>query len=186
MRGLAFPARTDRLTPALISEALAELHPGVEVAALRVVEEAHCDTGSASTAARAVLELDYASPAAHSLPPRVVLKTVLVRPGAPDFMYRNEVRFYRELRPELEIETPRVFASLFDDASGAFGILMEDLRLRSARFPNALTSMNGSQIENVLQQLAALHARFWETPRFSGDLDWLWTPRSGAFAALAA
>ena len=93
MTALAFPTRSDLLTPALLTEALSELQP-VAVEALRVVEEAHCDTGSASTAARAVLDLDYVAGRDHALPRRVVLKTVLIRPGAPSFLYRNEVRFY--------------------------------------------------------------------------------------------
>ena len=181
MAAVVFPARSELLTPALLTEALSGLQPGVAVVGLRVVEEAHCDTGSASTAARAVLDLDYATGCDRGLPGRVVLKTVLIRPGAPTCMYRNEVRFYRNLRPELEIETPRVFASLFDEESDSFGVLMEDLRGRSARFPNATESMNAAQIANVLDQLAALHARFWTSSRFSRDLDWLWTPCSGGF-----
>ncbi len=181
MTRVVFPSNSELLTPELLTAALSELRPGVAVTGLRVVEEAHCDTGSASTAARAVLDLDYQAGCDRGLPRRVVLKTVLVRPGAPSAMYHNEVRFYAELRPEIGLEAPRVFASSFDAASGGFGVVMEDLRLRSARFPNATASMNRAQIESVLAQLASLHARFWESSRFSQDLDWLWTPRSGGF-----
>jgi hypothetical protein len=179
MAGVVFPTRSELLTPELLTAALSELQPGVTVEGLRVVEEAHCDTGSASTAGRAVLDLAYAAGRDRGLPSRVVLKTVLIRPGAPSSMYRNEVRFYRDLRPGLDPETPRVFASLFDEESGGFGVVMEDLRLRSARFPNATESMNEAQIANLLEQLAGLHARFWTSPRFAQDLAWLWTPCSG-------
>jgi hypothetical protein len=181
MGAIVFPTRSDLLTPELLSAALARLHPGVAVERVRVVEEAHCDTGSASTAARAVLDLEYAPGADCGLPGRVVLKTVLVRPGAPSAMYQNEVRFYQQLRPELGIETPRVFASVFDEQSGGFGVIMEDLRLRAARFLNATESMNEPRMRSVLDQLARLHARFWNSPRFAQDLDWLWTPLSGGF-----
>jgi hypothetical protein len=181
MATVVFPTNSALLTPELLTAALSERQPGVTVEGLRVVEEAHCDTGSASTAARAVLDLDYAAGCDRGLPNRVVLKTVLIHPGAPSSMYRNEVRFYRDLRPELDIETPRVFASAFDEASGTFGVVMEDVRLRSARFPNATASMTEPQIMRVLSQLAGLHSRFWTSPRFSRDLDWLWTPRSGGF-----
>jgi hypothetical protein len=181
MAAVVFPTRSELLTPELLTEVLSELQPGVAVEGLRVVEEAHCDTGSASTAARAVLDLDYVAGCDRGLPKRVVLKTVLIHPGAPSSMYRNEVRFYRDLRPELALETPRVFASTFDEESGGFGVVMEDLRLRSARFPNATGSMNEAQIANVLGELARLHARFWTSPRFARDLAWLWTPRSGGF-----
>ncbi|MBW2359982.1 MAG: hypothetical protein JRG84_03695 [Deltaproteobacteria bacterium] len=181
MAAIVFPTDSKLLTPELLTEALSELAPGVAVAGVRVAEEAHCDTGSASTAARAVLDLDYATGCDRGLPRRVVLKTVLIQPGAPSSMYHNEVRFYRELRPELEIEAPRVFASSFDEASGGFGLVMEDLRLRPSRFPNATESLSRAQIESGLTQLAALHSRFWNSPRFSQDLDWLWTPCSGGF-----
>jgi hypothetical protein len=178
---VVFPSDSKLLTPELLTEALSPLAPGVVVAGVRIVEEAHCDTGSASTAARAVLDLDYAAGSDEGLPARIVLKTVLVRPGAPSSMYQNEVRFYSELRPELAIEAPRVFASSFDDASGGFGLVMEDLRLRSASFPNATAAMNRAQMESVLAELASLHARFWNSSRFSHDLAWLWTPCSGGF-----
>jgi hypothetical protein len=179
MAAVVFPTRSALLTPELLTEALYELQPGAAVQGLRVVEEAHCDTGSASTAGRAVLDLDYVAGCDRGLPNRVVLKTVLIHPGAPSSMYRNEVRFYRYLRPELDVEIPRVFASIFDEESGCFGVVMEDVRLRSARFPNATESMTEPQILNVLSQLAGLHSRFWTSPRFSQDLDWLWTPCSG-------
>jgi hypothetical protein len=178
---LAFPTRAEELTPELLSAALGEWHPGVVVEELRVVDTAHCNTGSASTAGRAILALEYAPGRDLGLPSQVVLKTVLVRPGAPASMYENEVRFYRQLRPELDIETPQAYASAFDPASGTFGVVMEDLSLRSARFPNATESMSHEEITCLLDHLAALHARFWRSPRFSRDLDWLWTPCSGGF-----
>jgi aminoglycoside phosphotransferase (APT) family kinase protein len=181
MPTIVFPMHADELTPELLTAALSERQPGVVVERLRVVEEAHCDTGSASTAGRAVLDLDYAAERDEGLPRRVVLKTVLIRPGAPSTMYQNEVRFYRDLRPELDIETPQAYASIFDEASGTFGVVMEDVRLKSARFPNATQSMSHEEITYLLSQLASLHAHFWQCPRFSRDLRWLWTPCSGGF-----
>jgi hypothetical protein len=176
-----FPTRAEELTSELLTAVLAEWHPGVVVEGLRVVDTAHCNSGSASTAGRAILGLEYAPGTDLGLPSQVVLKTVLVRPGAPAALYENEVRFYRQLRPELEIETPQVYASVFDQASGTFGVVMEDLSLRSARFPNATESMSHEEITCVLGHLATLHARFWTSPRFSQDLGWLWTPCSGGF-----
>jgi len=181
MRSVVFPTRADELTPELLTAALSERRPGVVVERLQIVEEAHCDTGSASTAARAVLDLDYAVGHDEGLPRRVVLKTVLIRPGAPSTMYQNEVRFYHDLRPDLDIETPQAYASIFDETSGTFGIMMEDVRLRSARFPNATRSMSPEEITYLLSQLARLHAHFWQCPRFAHDLRWLWTPCSGGF-----
>jgi len=182
MRSIAFPLDAAELTPELLGAALAERRPRVRVERLAVVEQAHCESGSASTAARAVLDLDDAPGRDAGLPRRVVLKTVLVRPGAPASLYENEVRFYRQLRGELEIEAPRVYASVFDPALGRFGVVMEDLRERGARFPNATASLGESEIASLLGHLATLHARFWESPRFTKDLAWLWSPCSGGFS----
>jgi aminoglycoside phosphotransferase (APT) family kinase protein len=181
MAALEFPKHASELTAEFLSRVLAERHPEVEVAHVRVAEEAHCDTGSASTAARAVLDLDFTPGRDAGLPSRVILKTILIRRGAPGSLYRNEVRFYRDIRRELDLETPQTYASVFDETSDTFGVVMEDLGGRSARFPNATESLNHAQIANALEQLAALHAHFWQSPRFERDLDWLWTPQSGGF-----
>ena len=103
-------------------------------------------------------------------------------PHAPDAMYLNEVRFYRSIRPELAIEAPRCFGSIFDEANRSFGVLMEDLTLRGARFPNALTSVTLEEMEGLVTTLAALHARYWESPSLDSELQWLPTPLSGGMA----
>lgn len=94
-------------------------------------------------------------------------------------MYRNEVRFYRDIRPELAIEAPQTFVSVFDEETGQFGVLLEDLTLRSARFPNATTPVTLEEVAGLVHTLAALHAHYWASSRFQGDLGWVPTPRSG-------
>jgi hypothetical protein len=94
-------------------------------------------------------------------------------PHAPDAMYLNEVRFYTDIRPELTIEAPRTFGGLFEDSTRHFGILMEDLALRSARFPNATTEVSLDELTGLVATLAELHAHFWASPRLEGDLGWV-------------
>ena len=100
-------------------------------------------------------------------------------PHAPDAMYINEVRFYREIRPQLSIEAPECFGSVFDEARRSFGVLLENLALRGARFPNATTRVDVDEIRGLVMTLAALHARFWQSPAFASELSWLATPVSG-------
>ncbi|MGB8328788.1 MAG: phosphotransferase [Polyangiales bacterium] len=100
-------------------------------------------------------------------------------PHAPDAMYVNEVRFYRTIRPELAIEAPMCFGSIFDESHRTFGVLMEDLTLRGARFPNAMTLVTVDEIASLVATVAALHARFWESPSFEAELAWLATPVAG-------
>ena len=99
-------------------------------------------------------------------------------PHAPDAMYINEVRFYRTIRDSLTIEAPECFGSIFDETNRSFGVLMEDLTLRGARFPNALTSVTVDEIRGLVATLAALHARYWENPTLDSELAWLATPVS--------
>ncbi|MFZ1862763.1 MAG: phosphotransferase [Polyangiales bacterium] len=103
-------------------------------------------------------------------------------PHAPDAMYVNEVRFYRTIRPDLSIEAPQCFGSIFDEKHRSFGVLLEDLTLRGARFPNATTHVSIEEIRGLVMTLAAFHARYWESPRLRSELRWLATPVSGGMA----
>ena len=97
-------------------------------------------------------------------------------------MYLNEVRFYRDIRHELDIESPMAFASQFDRTTGRFGLLLEDLTERGARFPSALDPVSLDEVRSVLGHLARLHAQFWNSPRFAHDLSWVATPVSGGMS----
>ena len=174
-----FPSDLDDLTPAILGAALSERQPGVEVERVDIVAAKRCGDGVASTADRVVLELSYAPGTGAGLPDRLVLKTMLASPHAPAAMYENEVRFYRELRGDLHIETPAAFASSFDPATGRFGLLLEDLEARHARFPSALDPVSVDEVRSILGHLATLHAQFWDSPRFAADLAWVATPTSG-------
>jgi len=100
-------------------------------------------------------------------------------PQAPEAMYLTEVRFYHDIRHELDIETPQAFASVFDEKTGQFGVVMEDLSLRSARFPNATTPVTLEEITSIVTLLAKLHAHLWASPRLEQDLSWVPTTSSG-------
>lgn len=103
-------------------------------------------------------------------------------PHAPDAMYVNEVRFYRTIRPQLSIEAPRCFGSVFDERHRSFGVLLEDLTLRGARFPNAMTHVTLDEMRGLIETLAALHAQYWHSPSLEAELGWLATPVSGGMA----
>jgi hypothetical protein len=174
-----FPSELTGLTPALLTAALGRWSPGVAVGRIDIVAAKRCGDGVASTADRVVIDLTYAEGTGGALPERLVLKTMLATPHAPAAMYQNEVRFYAEVRSELDIETPTAFAGHFDDRSGHFGLLLEDLTARGAHFPSAIEPVSLDQVRSLLGHLATLHARFWDSPRFDDDLAWLATPMSG-------
>ena len=177
-----FPSRVEDVTPELLTAVLAERNPGVKVARFEIVEVKQFGEGIVSTADRVTVKLAYAPDCRGDLPERVIIKTMLLSPHAPDAMYLNEVRFYREIRPLLDIETPQSYGSTFDQQTGQFGVILEDLRERGASFPNVTTPINLSVITYLVKTLASLHARFWMSPRFETDLNWLSTPRSGGMS----
>jgi aminoglycoside/choline kinase family phosphotransferase len=174
-----FPSNLEDLTPEVLGAALADRAPGVAVEHVDIVATKHAGDGVASTADRVVVDLTYAAGTGADLPRRMILKTMLASPHAPAAMYENEVRFYREIRDELDIETPRVFASHFDPSTGRFGLLLEDLSARGARFPSAIESVSLAAVRSIVENLAGLHARFWDSPRFESELSWVPTPTRG-------
>ncbi len=184
MSTVGFGRREEELTTEVLTGVLAVNYPHVQVDAVDVVATKRCGEGIASTADRMVLDLTYAEGSAGDLPQRLVLKTMLVSPHAPSEMYETEVRFYNELRPSLTVETPRCYAASFDPVTGQFGLLLEDLTERDARFPNATLPVSVDEVSALLDQLAALHAQFWQSPRFAVDLAWVATPSQGGMSGI--
>jgi hypothetical protein len=181
---VGFGRREEDLTAEVLTQVLAVNYPGLQVDAVEIVATKRCGEGIASTADRIVLNLTYADGSTDDIPSRLILKTMLVSPHAPSEMYETEVRFYNELRRSLSVETPRCYAASFDPATGQFGLLLEDLTERGARFPNATLPVSVDEVGALLDQLASLHAEFWRSPRFAADLAWVATPRKGGISGI--
>ena len=85
-----------------------------------------------------------------------------------------EGRFYHEIRPELTIETPKCYRSAWDRNSGRSIHLFEDVvASKSARFCRWNTPITRPQAEQIMDTLAAMHAQFYNSPRFEADLKWV-------------
>src|SRR4051794_30963724 len=84
-----------------------------------------------------------------------------------------EARFYRDLAPDIPVRIPSVW---FSDTDGdGYVMVLEDLVASGCRFPDPKDDDIEWRARDIVEQLAALHARFWESPRFrnDGDLAWL-------------
>ncbi len=177
--GPPFPRDPADLSPAVMERALRARWHEVVVNTVEVSATKRCGEGVASTADRVMLDLAYGPGTAPGLPEHLVLKTMMASPRAPAAMYENEIRFYRELRDGLAIEAPLAAATSYDPDTGRFGLLLEDLGHRGARFPSALDHVTLDEVRSIMKHLATLHATFWNSPRFDNDLSWLATPTSG-------
>jgi aminoglycoside/choline kinase family phosphotransferase len=179
---VCFPRSVDGLSNEILTDALQDLQPGIEVLAYEILRVEQCGEGAASTADQVFLNLRYGGVVPEGIPRQVLLKTMLISAHAPPEMYENEVVFYRDIRPDLTLETPRVFASEFDRSSGHFGVIMEDLTQRSAFFPNASHDISVQQIKSILRTLATLHGSFWQSQRLTSDLQKIATPVAGGMS----
>src|SRR5690606_11462444 len=161
-----FPVDIQQLTPAILSATIRKVHPHVAVQTMAIVESKAYGEEMVSTAARAVLDLTYSGTGSQNLPGRVILKLARDNSKLLAPFYENEVNFYNRLRPELDMEAPVTLGGDYDAQTGQFGLLLEDLTQRQAHFPNVTEAISLAQVESLLDQLAILHARYWESPRF--------------------
>ena len=178
------PVSAEGLTPAYLTALMAQAVPGVRVESVRVADAKTYGEQMVSTAGRVMVEVSYAAGSPAALPEHLVLK--LAR-GVDTIMapfYANEVAFYGKIRPELTIEVPRCFGADFNAATTRFCIVREDLSPRGAHFPNVTQRTSAEDVRALLDTIAALHAEFWNSPRFGGDLGWVQTHLAGGVAEL--
>ncbi|MBA4089340.1 MAG: hypothetical protein C0494_01935 [Sphingobium sp.] len=181
---LKHPTSTDGITVAYINQLLATASKGATVTALRIIDAKTYGEQMVSTAGRVAIEVDYRDDTSPDLPTRLVLKLTRAVDEIMAPFYANEVAFYRGIRPELAMEAPRCFGGAFDPSTTHFGLLLEDLGVRGATFPNTTMRTGPDDVRALLDQLARLHARFWQSPRFSADLAWVETHVEGAVATM--
>ncbi|HJU10174.1 MAG TPA: aminoglycoside phosphotransferase family protein [Candidatus Binataceae bacterium] len=99
--------------------------------------------------------------------------TVLTR-LATGLSAAGEARFYREIRPNLNIEAPICYYSAWDRNSGRSVHLFNDIvATKAARFCRWHTPISRQQAEQIVDTLATFHSRFYDSARFSSDLKWV-------------
>jgi hypothetical protein len=167
------PISLEEISASWLSEVLSERYPGTQVSSLSL-EDAH-----AGTTGRALIRLQYDhNPGLPEhmfvkLPPTDELqRQFVVEVG----MGRREAGFYRELADSLPIATPRCFYADSNAAGDRYIMLLENLEERGCSFRNASENYSLDYLRSVLAAFARLHAMFWNSPRFSTDLDWLQPP----------
>lgn len=153
------PGRVESLTPAFLNRVLRPHLGGARIEALSV--ERH----SSGTSVRARILLHYAPGSDTDRLP----KTMFVK-SAPTLVTRisnglsgtapAEAGFYNELRPLLELEAPHGYYSATQRHSYRAIHLLEDLvATRAATFCAPTTAITRQQADDIVVQLAQLHAQ---------------------------
>src|ERR1700688_623228 len=168
---LTIPIDVKDLAPAWLTGVLRRHDPDVEVISAEVVE-AH-----SGTTGRVKLRLHYAGHRGD-LPDTVFCKLAPFDPRQREFLRQvdigaMEARFYAQLSPEVQIvRVPRVWHAEAN-GDGAFVIVLEDLEASGCRFPRPSDLDVGERAMSTVEELAHLHACFWDSPRFADDLAWV-------------
>ncbi|MCR5979414.1 phosphotransferase [Gordonia jinghuaiqii] len=152
---IGIPTSAEQLTPAWLSAFLAE--NGHDATVESVVAQA---VGTGQMAGSYRLTLEYAEPT--DLPPTLVAKLATGAPEQREFgsgVFRNEVRFYRELADGFTVPIPRCYAATISAASTEFVLLLEDMG--AAVQGDQIAGCSPAQAESVAVAAAGLHAPRW-------------------------
>ena len=128
------------------------------------------------TTGRARLALEYA--AGSSGPETVFVK---LRPFSEEQrrlvsnsdMGRREARFYCALAEEVPVRVPRHYFAAFGGEPTDYIMILEDLKASGCSFPKSVEDYAREHGGEVVDALARIHARFWKSPRFEAELDWV-------------
>jgi hypothetical protein len=97
----------------------------------------------------------------HGLPPTMCLKGAFESHGLAGQVYPREVWFYGHLAGAIGGGLPKCYFAGLSDRQAI--VVMEDLLARNARFARASDEATVDQIRSLVELLAAVHGRFWES-----------------------
>ena len=163
---LGLPRTVEDIDAAVLSKIM-----GTTVRSVRVLGS------DAGTSSRARLVLT-GNGVPESVFVKIAAKTAATRlMGELGRLGHTEVRFYRQLASQL-IGVPNAYGAAFDDWTGRYLLVLEDLPAESYEFPDTLHPLSPDQASLIVELLAELHATFWDRlPRDGrGPLGWLYTP----------
>jgi hypothetical protein len=181
-RGIGdIPWSWEAITPEWLTATLCRHIPGGAVLGTRAT------AGSVGSSTRQGFDLDLNDAArAAGVPDRIFTKStpILMQRlllGLSNCLF-GEVGFYRDFRPQLEMEAPRGYWACVAPRSMRSMIVMEDVvATRQAEFNMSGDAVTQEQMASLLLGLARLHARFWrdaslkqhhwlrDTPTYLGD-----------------
>ncbi|MEO1193345.1 MAG: phosphotransferase [Pseudomonadota bacterium] len=120
------------------------------------------------------LHLDYEGPRGTApdtlivkLPPAAEERYAI---GASLNLFEREMRFYRDISADAVLRVPRCYYAGKTEAPRSTMIVMEDAW--TWRVPDQITGLDQETLRTLLDGIAAMHARWWLSPRLEG-FTWL-------------
>jgi len=167
------PEKPDQIDAAWLTAALVDRHPGVVVSSVALVEHHE------ATNAHARLRVDYANAAGAPrslfcklLPAEPTRRAAIVATG----MGIREAQFYASLASKVSLRVPDIHALAYEDASGDFVILMEDLHETGCAVPDGTRGVAIDAAAGALEDLASLHRAYRDPARRAAEAGWVSEP----------
>jgi hypothetical protein len=172
----AIPLEPADVTPEWLSTALRERFPSASVASVEVLE-IHGGTNS-NARLRVVYDTSCETDARGELPEIFFLKLPPLDPADRDRinrtgMGRREALFYQSLAELVPMRVPRPYVARFDEASGAFVLLIEDLDSTGCTTPDPVAALSFEQASLAMHDYAALHVRYEDKARRECEAGWV-------------
>lgn len=179
------PSRPEDFSVELLNDLIREQNPDLILSDFTVTETHLVGDGQASSAGRIVLKPVYQNGSVSDAPKSIVAKVARIygedpRERSTGPIYANEVNIYTRLQPHTFLETPAALGGAYDPATTTQLLLLEDLRDRGVVFANVTVPTSLHRMRSLLDQLAILHARYWESPEFDSTLNWTEQHTKGA------
>ncbi len=171
---LTIPQSPEALTAAWLTSAL-RAGGAIDTATVTHADVQVIGEGSGFIGQLALVRLTYDN-AAPGAPATLIAKMPGASEGGREIgnlfdFYHRELRFYREIAPEVELRTPVCYYSAMDREAGQYILLLEDMA--PARVGDHAAGCTLEEAEASLRALAGFHATWWESPRLQELADWL-------------
>jgi aminoglycoside phosphotransferase (APT) family kinase protein len=168
------PRSVTEIDPPWLTEALQARCPGVRVESVRIRERAEV------TNSHVWLEVRY-SPAGAPGPERLFCK-LLPEEGvrreaiAATGMGLREAKFYGQLAAQLSLRVPTAHVVRYDEPSGAFVVMLEDLAVSGCTVSTGPESPTPDAAASALEDLAAMHVHFEHADARRREAPWVSPP----------
>jgi len=169
---IPMPLAIEDITAEWVSQALSLNFPGVRVREITVEPL----PGFKPNKVRVTLDRAELN-GSTGLPPSIVVKGGFARHLKSDYQQdltvaldlgmQMEARAYRDLVPQIAVNTPLTYYVDADFTRGSGIVVMEDLNLRGAAFFTAFRTMTFAQAAGFIEQQAIMHAHWWDSPQFA-------------------
>ncbi|MGF0328456.1 phosphotransferase family protein [Gordonia hongkongensis] len=161
---VGIPTCIDELTPTWLTSFLRSHGHAVSVESVGAEP-----VGTGQMAGSYRLHLGHDSPA--TLPDTMIAKLATGSPDQREFgsgVFRNEVRFYRDLAASFTVPMPDCFAATISDRGTEFVLLLEDMG--AAVQGDQIAGCTPAQAEAVAVATAGLHAPRWNDPTLLAEM----------------